>query len=283
MWIFIKQRYKPFTHTPGVKVLLPGTKEPLQIYPTTFKSDGVEGFTVMLDLEKGNIVVFGKQFKHTISNPKKVLLERISFGVHKKQEWEGVAKRCNVEEFLPLWYHVSQWYDEDVTLPKNSLLESCFKTTDRIELTKTLEQLFHTGFSNLFFPESIDLGRRGFKQEPLGKGVDPTLLLSLGKKLIRSFFFKNESDRFYFLSFVPKGIHCGRFLNIQETDVRMDFEWTKHLPRRLVLDLKRDKKITFIFPSEIKEFRIKNLNKRYPNGSEITLLPGQYLFDQFKK
>lgn len=283
MSISIKQRYKPFTHTPGAKVLLPGTSDSYQIYPTTFKPDGIEGFTLMLDLEKGEIAVLGKGFKHKIVNPKKAELERLSFGVHKKQEWEGIVKRSSVEEFLPIWYHLSQWYEPQDRPPPNSLLESCMQEVDKIALTKKLEQLFKSGFSNLFFPESNDVKHQGFPKEPLGEAYDPTLLFSVGRTLIRSLFFKKEGEIFSFLPLVPKGIHCGRFLNIREDGVRLDFEWTKHLPRRVVLEAGKECTIQFAFPKEIQEFRIKSVNKRFSNFSKITLLPGRYLFDQFKK
>lgn len=283
MQISVKQRYKPFTHTPGSCLLLPGTSESFQIYPTTFKPDGMEEFTILLDLEKGQIVVFGKGFKHTIPNTKQVSLERLSFGVHKKQEWEGIVKRCNVEEFLPLWYQLSQWYEEKGEAPAGSLLEACFHAKDKIELTGYLEQLFKSGFSNFFYPESSDPFHHGFEKEPLGKGFDSTLLFSVGRRLIRSFFFRKEGNVLHFLPQVPKGIHCGRFLNIQEEGMVLDFEWTKHLPRRLVLDLHQEKEITFSFPKEIREFRIKNLHSRHPNFSSLKLPPGHYLIDQFKK
>lgn len=283
MWISIKQRYKPFTHTPGAKLLLPGTNETFQLYPSTFSSTPIDGFTILLDLERGQIVLFGKQFKKIIPNTKKVNLERLSFGVHKKQEWEWIARRCNVEEFLPLWYHLSQWYESTTEVPPNSLLAACFEEKDKLELTKKLQQLFRSGFSNLFFPEATDPLHHGYTKEPLGKGCDPTLLLSAGRKLIRSFFFRRENDHLSLLPLVPKGIHCGRFLHIQEEGMRLDFEWTKHLPRRLVLELEEERTLIFQYPSDIKEFRIKNLKKRIENGSSFHFPPGRHLFDQFKK
>lgn len=79
MRITIAQRYRPFSHLPGVKCLIPGTSYSVQIFPALIKISDlsgpavqdcgglpvnlqgpVEDFTVQADLEKGNISVSGK-------------------------------------------------------------------------------------------------------------------------------------------------------------------------------------------------------------------------------
>lgn len=278
MQITVKQRYKPFTHQPGAKALLPGTSQEVIFYP-----EGVEQFTALLDLEKGSILTFGKKFRKEIASEKKVALERLSFGVHKKQEWEGIYRRCNVEEFLPIWYHMGQWYAPSASPPPDSLMESCFLETDTVELSKHLERVFLSGFSNLLFPHAVDLHRYGFEKEPLGEGCDPTALFSLGRTLIRSFFFRRVEGQLIFLPLVPKGIHCGRFLNIREKEFTLDFEWSKHLPRRAVLRLMADLTLTFSFPKEIQSFRIKNSERRVNNQEPVFLKRGTYFLDKIIK
>lgn len=78
MYITIAERLRPFSHLPGTSFVLPGSSLNLQIYPTlirvsdlsastsTFLADitidlegPVDGFTSLLDLEKGNLHVFG--------------------------------------------------------------------------------------------------------------------------------------------------------------------------------------------------------------------------------
>jgi hypothetical protein len=178
---------------------------------------------------------------------------------------------------------MAQWYETDVPIPPGSLLEECFQEKDKIRLTKRLDELFKSGFNNLLVPQSTDVYHYGFEKEPLGSGMDPTLLFSLGRRLIRSLFFQTQGNTLQLLPLVPKGIHCGRFLNIQELDFKLDFEWTKHLPRRAVLEVLKASKLTIQCPKEIKSFRIKNLGKRFENGCEIAFPSGLFFFDQFKK
>lgn len=78
MQISIAERLKPFDHTPGTTCLLPGsnwtvqvfpaliclydlsTEDPIQICKIAVDVKGpVSGFTVQLNLEKGNVLVFG--------------------------------------------------------------------------------------------------------------------------------------------------------------------------------------------------------------------------------
>lgn len=71
MDIKIAQRDRPFSHQPGTKVLLPGSGLILQVYPARLVIDTVgvfdweivgpvEEFTVLLDLERGCVVVWGR-------------------------------------------------------------------------------------------------------------------------------------------------------------------------------------------------------------------------------
>ena len=70
MPITIAQRLRPFSHRPGIAMLLPHTSHILRLFPTRIEPVGhspielpiqgpVTGFTALQDLEKGSIKVWG--------------------------------------------------------------------------------------------------------------------------------------------------------------------------------------------------------------------------------
>ncbi|MBM3184411.1 MAG: hypothetical protein FJZ64_03805 [Chlamydiae bacterium] len=70
MKIQIRERLKPFSHTPGAKALLPGTNLRVEAFPTLIRigkkefhlgiTGPVRDFTLEQDLEKNRILVFGR-------------------------------------------------------------------------------------------------------------------------------------------------------------------------------------------------------------------------------
>lgn len=164
MHISIAERFRPFTHLPGTSILLPFSKLRFQIYPAYIRvcdlsvADSVlvaeislnlfgplSGLTMMQDLEKGCIKVWGTSKKGffryrihaTTSSPGFIFIiekfpaealvsylpeiycktqsyiemvqpERLSFGVTKVADWELVRRRLSLAEILPFWFRLGQ-------------------------------------------------------------------------------------------------------------------------------------------------------------------------------
>jgi hypothetical protein len=164
MLISIAERFRPFSKHPGVACLLPLSRLRLQIYPAYIKvfdlshaepllknefslpiQGPVKDFTVMQDLEKGCLKVWGESkdgfFRYRVhaantsegitfipektpmphlfdalptaaqqieSFPSLPGLERLSFGVAKKADWTLVQRRLDLEEILPYWFRLGQ-------------------------------------------------------------------------------------------------------------------------------------------------------------------------------
>lgn len=163
MLISIAERFRPFTKLPGIACVLPLSKLQLQIFPALIKiydlsrseptlkcefSVPVQGpvsdFTVMQDLEKGCIKIWGESkdgfFRYRVHAanteagfvfiPEKIPephlfnalplasdvesiftplgIERLSFGITKKADWTLVDRRFELAEILPFWYRLGQ-------------------------------------------------------------------------------------------------------------------------------------------------------------------------------
>lgn len=164
MRILIADRLRPYTHSLGARCLLPGTSLACEIFPTRISiwdlsktlpkhledinidlEGPVADFTVLQELEKGHIDVFGqsqkgyfrylitgrsegglqvvvKKFPECSRKPEKELycehtspkispiaFENLSFGCSKAQEWPAIRRRSNLQEILPFWYRLGLW------------------------------------------------------------------------------------------------------------------------------------------------------------------------------
>ena len=150
MRIEIKNKLRPFSHRPGTRCLIPLTTWEVQVFPTKvfFRNlasslsvekkelqlpvkGPVQGFTVLQDLEKARIEVFGRgqggyfrffitgqslEFKagevtllefiekiHPLAR-----LENLFLGVSKKQDWDLVQRRMMADELFPFLLRLSQ-------------------------------------------------------------------------------------------------------------------------------------------------------------------------------
>ncbi len=142
MKITIAQKLAPFSHTPGAQCLIPGTTCLVEAFPTLIRFHDFEykiavqgpvtGFTLLQDLEKNCVFIFGKgkekfyRFRLRASDGGFELLcekskkkeffaapidfylppiwERLSLGSHKKQDWDLVARRLDLKEILPVLF-----------------------------------------------------------------------------------------------------------------------------------------------------------------------------------
>lgn len=223
MKIAIAERLRPYSHFPGGYYLLPGSFFRLQIFPTLIrvydlsKSDPqlvkefdlpvqgpIQQFTVMNDLEKGCISVWGHAlqgyFRYRIhsqdhgrslaiieeKSPNEVPLfkeahsldlidtppvtSRLSLGNQKAPEWELIERRLDLTEILPHWNRLGQILPP-LTLFKREgtacLLDACeeaIESNSPETIVPGFLNLFKTGFCGLLTPRLIDDQHQGIVQ-----------------------------------------------------------------------------------------------------------------------
>lgn len=175
MNISIAERYRPFSHQFETMAMLPKSYLGFQIFPAmlrVFDLSGpfrkqiderninihapVKGFTVLQDLEKGHLKVWGEgskgYFRYRIQalqdghsfviiperepnefpiftqsaqtveevNNDHSPIERLSFGITKSQDWTLVNRRLKMMEILPFWHKLGQM----LPVPQITNLES---------------------------------------------------------------------------------------------------------------------------------------------------------------
>lgn len=217
-------------------------------------------------------------------------LEKISFGVTKKPDWEQVKRRLNLSEILPIWFALGQTIQEKPFLYEGTLtlLKNCheqLKKKEKENIGATFLDLFLIGFTGIFSPNLVDKGYRGFVL-PSPSFHSPLPLLVEGAKLIRRLFIE-EGDEISLLPCLPPELHAGRFVGaIISPSLSMDFEWSKKRLCRVILRSNEKQKIAFTFPNEIKSFRLckdKKGERRKAGEALVLSEKGVYVLDCFQK
>lgn len=202
-------RIEPFSHRPGVRLLLPGSHLECQVYPTRvvigecdwrLPIEGpVAGFTVQLDLEGGSVRVWGiaksGPFRYRLrageSDPTqfRMVVEKGELPVPDGSPISLFVPPKRMER-LSLGSHKSQEWEAAVCrgdmaelfpawLRLGQLLPPCEtapfpgslleKCREGRELDPFVH-LFYAGFSDLLLPRLFDADWRGFSLSPLGEG-----------------------------------------------------------------------------------------------------------------
>jgi hypothetical protein len=297
-------RFRPFSHVPGTKCLLPGSWLIVQAFPTRIRildflqtscvaeiemEAAAAPFTVTQDLENGCVKV-GRMALFATDNPtewsfeKNIVTksrERLHLGNHKKQQWPESAFRADMRELLPFWYWISQWIPP---LERKSTLYEMPSLLSTVLEKEGLIKLFKAGFSDIFVPRLFDEGCHGYTLPVVtDTSIHPLLLLQESFALIRTLFFVESEGRLSFLQKLPSQFHCGCLASITtKKGHKISFEWTKHALRRLEITAVCDDTVHLCFQKDLKECR---LNKApFKNGSELSLVAGKnYFLDNFSR
>ncbi|MCE5317302.1 MAG: hypothetical protein LLG04_08060 [Parachlamydia sp.] len=211
MKITIAERLHPFSHVPGIACMLPGSSLKLQIFPTLLRlydlasfnpelkgeatltlTGPVKDFTVLQDLERCEITVFGQAqegyFRYhcraneggmfievvkasiqmqshaaciqlgvtsTLQKPLDRSLERLSLGWHKAQDWTQMQRRLALEELLPLWHRLGQMTPKPIAHAHEGsalMLDAC-----RELIAKSDREALVPAFQKLFLAGFTDL------------------------------------------------------------------------------------------------------------------------------
>jgi len=245
--ISIATKMRPFSHAPGTQCVLPGTDLILEASPHRLRVGTWETFldgelfqrpfTVQQDLEKQCVRIFGAKFcVQLIAAPqgfilkdqrtkeetfvplakrfeKKDVLERLSLGSHKLQDWDLVLRRFDLKEILPALYRLSQ-----------TIADTEERSVATLMTEKELMHWISTTFHQMLVPKVAG----NVWEEAVSN--------------IRALFIREEERKLTLLpaKFFPE----GRFLHVKTEFGRIDFEWTQWKLRRAVLHVEKDSEMT---------------------------------------
>ncbi len=223
-------------------------------------------------------------------------LERLSLGVHKKQDIDLIRRRGDLKEILPLWFLLSQWLSFPPTDRREGialLLGSCEEKKDKeniMGMKKDLHLLWESGFSSLFVPRLVDESHLGpFEEYTPSSRASAFVLVSDGAKIIRSLFFEQKANELHLLPHLLPSFISGRLTNIQCDSLGLlDMEWRGKMPRRVSFSARKTAKLQLIAPKEIKTFRMRrsmqDRGSRVANGATLSVEEKNcYFFDRFEK
>ena len=270
MKISIFERCNPFSHKPGTRCLIPGTREVVSAFPAKINDEflDVEGpvkeWTVFQDLERARIQIRGRakngMFTREIpgiSLPKKA---KLSFGAHKAQVMEKVIERCDPAEFLPLWHALAQYYPAEPSKDLGDCLLGDIQHADRLDLFQVWKNLFHAGFSEWMIPRALDEGYHGFAKAPIN-GNDPFVLFTMGITLIQEMIVRWDGAALYILPRIPPELHCGRLVDVHIPGLGMlSVEWSKKEIKKMIVTPEITAEISIVHPKRIQGYRVKSGN-----------------------
>ena len=315
MKIAIAQKLRPFSHTPGMACLIPGTCSIIEAFPTFLRFHNfeyaidvkgpVKGFTLLQDLEKNCVFIFGKpqekfyrfrlvaseggftlfsektKERHFFAAPIEFYIppiwERLSLGSHKAQDWDLVTRRFDLKEILPVLFGLGQKIPLIAPQP--------FIGTGRLLNANHLENFCRVAFSQILIPRLKDEQHLGLVPNTSVSG-NPCFLLQEAVKLIRSlFFFQNERR----LDFLPTTLFAeGRFNRIQAAGVgEIDLEWASQRIRRVVIRASQSGEVVLKFSKEVRAFRttssVSIKGKKTLRDEPLVLVSGNtYCLDNFQ-
>lgn len=272
--ISITTKYRPFSHRPFSKCILPGTDLLVKVSPHLLEIGDLliplesDGYTLQMDLEKNCVWVFKKGFRFRIfaSNEGVTVvskseakffkmkvhfhlsqeIERVSLGINKAQDWDLVLRRMDMKEILPVVYHLAQ---------KVPFVHS-FKSRE--------EFCYRSSFDEMLVPK-----RENALQEAFAR--------------IRSHFVLEDGKRIKLLPENP--FLVGRMMNVQTQFGSLDMHWVKGELQRVSLHVKKESEGFLDLPDSIRSFRVKKkLHERgvvYPRDECLSLTKGTFYLDRF--
>jgi hypothetical protein len=309
MHIAIAQRLHPFSHRPNTCLLLPGSGYSVRIYPSRLEvgeshhldldiMGPVEDFTVMQDLEKGIIKVWGHAangfFRYLLglnqngsigflvekgldrlSHPFEKLSgselfqdrERLSLGKDRGQDWDKVISRMDMAEIIPFWYRlgrITPFKETSKGSGTTHLLTICQEIVSQRDTTKIVPALQNTlkaGFSGILCPRLIDADYQGYQLPEVLEEENSLSLLSNASQLIRRLFIQENGQELLILPALPPEFHCGRMTQIDCSFGSMDMEWSKKLLRRVHIRSRQAVELLVRLQPDIQSYRLRQGDK----------------------
>lgn len=223
------------------------------------------------------------------------LMERLSLGNSKAQDWELVHRRLDLREILPIWHRLGQLIpkptyqkETDGTL---QLLQECREGLGLghpEKLVPLWTNLYRAGMQEMMVPRLVDTQFQGLidSQSAFKSDVSPLILLKESARLIREFFLHTNESSIQLLPALPPEFHCGRLTNLQFKHGTIAMEWSKKIIRRLEVYMQRDAEVSFDF-RHVKQCRLRqSMNEKgcwISSGSPVHLEKNSHYFlDNFK-
>lgn len=248
----------------------------------------VKNFTSMLDLERGVVKVFGEAASgyfryfvfiengricfyqdrgasvllentalHLVEKlPSSKKFEKLSLGSNKTLDWDLVKRRNSLDEIIPNWFRIGQMFACSFKHMGPSLLQELMDSKG-LPTKAAFLNLFHAGFSGIFYPEMIDKAHLGMNSNPLGVNQDPLASLVEGFNKIRSLLILENEASCAILPEILLFFPHGKITGIQTSFGEIDVEWTKNHIRQMVIHCKKSIKVDFSFPKTHKNCRLK--------------------------
>ncbi|MCH9633701.1 MAG: hypothetical protein S4CHLAM7_04340 [Chlamydiae bacterium] len=220
-------------------------------------------------------------------------LEILSLGSHKKQQIEPLLERKDPKEILPLVFLMGQLGSFERTKHLEGSL-NCIKTLQKNRRQKNHDQLlpdllpvFNQSFSGLLAPYLEDIN---FWKPTPSKFTKPRAsrfsLLSELYFEIRHFFLTRTKNELFILPHLPPECYCGRLVNVEESGLTLQMDWSKKLLKMLHIYSAKEHTIKLVFQSPIQKCRVRvdNTTLVFKNKSSFTFEKSKtYFFDRFEK
>ena len=218
--------------------------------------------------------------------------ERLSLGLHKALDFDLIARRKDLKEYLPILFRMSTYLPISGCID-DPLAIKCRKMISlkkRCEIEKMLWSFIAARFDEILVPTFFDYNYQGIEDSKMDilAETSPLLLIEEAGKLIRSLFIQEVKNNLYILPSLPISFHCGRFINIRCSCGIIDIEWSKKLIRRMVLRSTKTEVLYCHFQKKLKTLRLrchmKDKGKRVACVESINLEKGKvYFMDNFEK
>ncbi|MBA3815113.1 MAG: hypothetical protein H0X29_01050 [Parachlamydiaceae bacterium] len=224
------------------------------------------------------------------------LIDRLSLGNHKSQDWELMRRRRNFAEIFPIWHRLGQLVPNQAGNSQAgtlSLFENCqaaITANSPEHILAQFEKIFLAGFDLGLSPRLIDTDFQGILPNvdiAAIEKVSPLQLLTQGAELIRSLFIQCHKDSIVLLPTCPPSFHCGRLINVDCSGLGiLSMEWTKKAMRCMSFMAASSQTIAISARDGQIRCRIRQSSKDpgspYELGSAINVIAGQhYWFDNF--
>ncbi|MCB1212708.1 MAG: hypothetical protein KDK40_00250 [Chlamydiia bacterium] len=215
-------------------------------------------------------------------------------GVSKKQEWESIARRNSLREFLPFLYRQGEWYPE-IPPPTGGVGEIFSQWKQKIDESdastceKLIGSLFSTGYRDFCTPTLVDSFHRGYGLSQPTEDDRALAICSTFSELLRRHFVRCDDRKIHLLPLLLPSLRCGRLIGIELGEGnRLDLEWSKKEVRRCVLRIATPRPFQFVEAKGMQSFRLRReseqMGKRFLVGDVLPIdTSGNYLLDQFTK
>jgi hypothetical protein len=226
-----------------------------------------------LILKKGDLVSFEAGPSFSTDH-----IERLSFGMNKKMDWQLVKKRNDLKEILPILFFLGQKIEPSLNP------EGLIHPSDVVQFKHFLRSYFH----HMLVPRRGSDRREGIFSELLPANFPLEKLLRFGYESIRLWLIQEDEAEISLLKSLPKEFVSGRVTGLKTRLASFDIEWNKGKIFKVKVTGLKDGLLNLSWPKYVDSFRLRhNLKERgrfISLDQEIVISPQKvYYLDKFQK